>query len=127
MPQNPETDEYSVPSDEKQLFLASIRIARDKLKESALVCSEISKARSLAEQALREIYKAIAIYSIYLSTDVDDLVPAFIDSAAIAATAAKSVNNAFIAYAREKKPISVDEVGAIVYKQVTILDKLLDD
>ncbi len=125
MPQNPETDEYSVPSDEKQLFLASIRIARDKLKESALVCSQISKARSLAEQALREIYKAIAIYSIYLSTDIDDLVPAFIDSAAIAATVAKSVNNAFIAYSNNKK--TVDEVGAIVYKSVPTLDKLLEN
>lgn len=127
MPENDQLEEYSVPSDEKRLFLDSIKIARDKLKESALVCSEISKARSLAEQALREIYKAIAIYSIYLSTDVDDLVPTFIDSAAIAATVAKSVNNAFIAYAREKKPISVDEVGAIVYKSVPTLDKLLEN
>ncbi len=38
---------------------------------------------------------------------------------------AKSVNNAFIAYSNNKK--TVDEVGAIVYKSVPTLDKLLEN
>lgn len=127
-PKQTELVDENIPhAEEKVLFLTSIQVARDKLKEAVLQCATISVARSLSNEAIQEINKAIAVYSIYMSTEADDPVPKFVDSVAIASIASRSVLNAFLAYAREKKPISVDQVGAIIYKQVTILDKLLDD
>lgn len=120
-------DESMPQSNEKEMFRSCVQIARDKLKEAVLQCATISVARSLSNEAIQEINKAIVVYATYMSNDLDVPVPIFVEGIAIASIAARSALNAFLAYDREKKSISVDQVGAIIYKAVTTLDTLLDD
>lgn len=115
----------SIGSDEKEIFLGCIQIARDKLDEAVTKRLEISVARSLSNESIQEINKAIAIYSTYMADDSDEPVQRFVDSIAIVSAVARSILSAFVAYSDNKK--SVNEVAAVISKVIPILDKLLDD
>jgi hypothetical protein len=112
-------------SEEKELFLDSIRDARKKLDEAVTKRLFVGEVRPLAQDANRDFFKAISIYSLYMANGSDDPVPKFISCVNVVASVANSISKVFLGYDDCKK--TVNEIACVISKAISDLDKLLDD